>query len=119
MAKGGKKSSTAEQRATERALRIAYQVGRYEWLNGRPMSSPMMPVAITAPPPAPPKRERKSYWADPVERVLSELGNSIASDKPAAVIEKVRSALADEIKQSGRPPPGRGLICRKAGFWED
>jgi hypothetical protein len=54
-----------------------------------------------------------------VERVLSELGDSIVGDEPAIVVEKVLAALVDEIRQSGRKPPTRGLICRKAGFWKN
>jgi hypothetical protein len=120
MAKGGKKSITAEQRATERALRIAYQVGRYEWLNGRaPMSPSAVPVAIPAPPaPAtlPPKpKGRPSYWDASVERVLGSIQTDGVST--AVITRKVRAALSDEIKQSGRSPPNRGLIGRKLGRW--
>jgi hypothetical protein len=77
------------------------------------------PTATPAPAPVTPKRERKSYWAGPVESVLAKLGDSIVGDKPMVVEQKVLAALADEIRQSGRKPPTRGLICRKAGFWQN
>ena len=101
MAKATKKTSTAdtsEQQAVEQALRIAYQVGRYEWLNGRPMSAPMVPVAIPAPPTKPRKIHAQSQ-RDRVQRALSSVDlfpHGTDGIQPAVIVRAVQEALKSE-----------------------
>ncbi|MBR0870036.1 hypothetical protein JQ633_06685 [Bradyrhizobium tropiciagri] len=67
-----------------------------------------------------PEKERKSYWDDAVTRVLKEKfpNNDANTFRPGVVRKLVQDALADEVKQSGRREPGRGLILRKTGHWK-
>ncbi len=65
-------------------------------------------------------KKRKSYWDDPVDRVLREhYPDDTAKNFPAKdVVKKVLEALALDIQKSGRKPPTRGLILPKSGHWK-
>jgi hypothetical protein len=66
-----------------------------------------------------PKKERHTFWKDPVDRVLRENfpHDSAKNFSPKDVVKKVLEVLDPQIKQSGRKPPTRGLICRRSGHW--
>jgi hypothetical protein len=77
--------------------------------------------STTATPKKPKPKERKSYWNDPVDRVLRKRfpDNDANSYPPKTVEKEVLDALDPEIKESGRKPPSRGLIHRKTGRWKN
>jgi hypothetical protein len=119
----------AEQRAIRQALRVEYEVDRYKWLCGnKPMTPKVMPTTFAPVPstsvkskPKPKPKGRPSYWDKPARRALDKLypgwPNSTAGIFTGVITEKVVKALKDEIKQSGRSPPTRGLIGRILGRW--
>jgi len=125
MAKAGKKSTTTgtpEQRAIRQALRVAYEVDRYQWLCGNPMTPmPMIPASMPStsptvkPEPKSKPKGRPSYWRSSVRRELAKINTDGVS--LAVITQKVVAALRDEIKQSGRSPPTRSLIGRELGRW--
>jgi hypothetical protein len=87
----------AEQRAIERALRIAYQAGRYG--------------TDTTPGAAKPTTRRKAFQADRVRRVLP--GLSVGKNPSvSAVHRKIVDALDSESKRLGIANPSRDVVAR-------
>jgi hypothetical protein len=64
--------------------------------------------------------QSKSYWDASVRRVLDEKfpGETATDFEAKHVVDTVLDALASEIKEAGRKPPTRGLICRRSGHWK-
>jgi hypothetical protein len=88
----------AEQRAIERALRIAYQAGRRYGTDTTPGATK-------------PTTRRKAFQADRVRRVLPGLDVG-KNPSVSAVHRKIVAALNSESKRLGISNPSRDVVAR-------
>jgi hypothetical protein len=119
MAKDTKKPTiTSQERAVKSALRIAYEVRRYEWLSGdKPMTPPMVLVPSTLPLPKPTRHQNNTLLPiDRAKRAIREFyKDGTDGVSTAAVTRRLAIELMDENKQLGVKALSYDTVARALG----
>jgi hypothetical protein len=101
-----------QDEAVRRALRIAYEVDRWQWLSGNKPLPPMSPGVVPAK-----SAGRKASQSDRVKRVLPELyPNGTAGISPSVIQRCVAKALKTESKKLGLRDPSLGAVRSALGL---
>jgi hypothetical protein len=114
------KASTANtiKQAIDQALRVAYEVDRYEWLCGnKPMPMPPMVTPSTLPLPKPTHHQNNTLLPiDRAKRAICKFYPGGADEvSTAAVKRKLNVELADENKQLGVKALSYDTVARALG----